>query len=115
MPVENLTQTVQTYNGYCEDGVDPEFDRAQVDLLPLGEAPYYAVRMWPGGPNTQGGAKHNANCEILDAYDRPIRGLYGSGEFGSLFGMLYPSAGGNLSECFAMGRVAGRMVSRRRE
>ncbi len=114
MPVENLVQTVQTYNGYCEEGVDPEFDRAQVDLLPLGEAPYYAVRMWPGGPNTQGGARHNAQGQILDMYDRPIPGLYGSGEFGSLFGMLYPSAGGNLSECFAMGRVVGREIAKNR-
>ena len=111
----HLAQTVEAYNGYCAAGVDPEFDRATVDLLPLGEPPYYGIRMWPGGPNTQGGARHNTKCEIINVDGQPIPGLYGSGEFGSLFGMLYPSAGGNLSECFAMGRVAGRMVARQRE
>ncbi len=110
-----LARTVATYNGYCEAGADPEFDRAAQDLLPLGEPPYYAVQVWPGGPNTQGGARHNAQCQILDMNNQPIAGLFGSGEFGSLFGLLYPSAGGNLSECFAMGRVVGRVMARGRE
>ena len=110
-----LAKTVATYNGYCEEGVDPEFDRDPKDLLPIGEGPFYAIQVWPGGPNTQGGARHDTQCRILDMNNNPIPGLYGSGEFGSLFGLLYPSAGGNLSECFAMGRVVGRVLARPRE
>jgi len=80
----------------------------------LNEPPYYAVRVWTGGPNTQGGAKRNAKAEILNVDDGPIPGLYGAGEFGSMFGMLYPSGGGNVSECFAFGRIAGENAARRR-
>ena len=110
-----LAQTVKTWNQYCADGKDPEFDREESNLLPLEEGPFYAIQVWPGGPNTQGGARHNTRGEILDMNGNPIPGLYGSGEFGSLFGLLYPSAGGNLSECFAMGRVVGRVLARPRE
>lgn len=42
----------------------------------------------------------------------PIPGLYGSGELGSVYGMLYPGSGGHLTECFAFGRIAGENAAR---
>jgi succinate dehydrogenase/fumarate reductase flavoprotein subunit len=42
----------------------------------------------------------------------PIARLYAAGEFGSVYGMLYPSGGGNIAECIAFGRIAGEHAAR---
>jgi predicted oxidoreductase len=67
--------------------------------------PYYAVALYPVLLNTQGGPRRNARAEILDVHDRPIPGLFGAGELGSMWGPLYPGAG-NLSEALITGRNA---------
>lgn len=106
-----LTGTVKTYNAYCASGHDPDFARPQGTLIPLDSPPYYAVKLWPGGPNTQGGARRNADAQIMSVREEPIPRLYSAGEFGSVYGMLYPSGGGNIAECLAFGRIAGRNVA----
>ena len=53
IPPDALRTTVNTYNGYCEKGHDPEFKRRPLDLIPLERPPFYAVRLWPGGANTR--------------------------------------------------------------
>ncbi len=109
---DTLEHTVRNYNGYCEQGNDPEFNRKPADLVPVNNPPYYGVTMWPGGPNTQGGPKRNHRAQILNVDGDPIPRLYAAGEFGSVYGMLYPSGGGNLAECFAFGRIAGEHAAR---
>ncbi|MDP6101418.1 MAG: FAD-binding protein, partial [Dehalococcoidia bacterium] len=81
-------------------------------LVPISNPPYYAVKMWPGGPNTQGGPKRNHRAQILNVDGDPIARLYAAGEFGSVYGMLYPSGGGNIAECIAFGRIAGEHAAR---
>lgn len=108
----NLAGTIRRYNELCAEGSDLDHGRPESDLIPLDEPPFYGVRVWPGGPNTQGGAKRDAAGQILNVDDIPIPGLYGAGEFGSMFGMLYPGGGGNISECFAFGRISGRNAAR---
>jgi 3-oxosteroid 1-dehydrogenase len=44
---------------------------------------------------------------VIDVNGHPIRRLYSAGELGSIWGVIYPGAG-NVSECLAFGRVAGR-------
>ena len=114
MPPDTLEDAIETYNRWCEKGVDPDFGRTPQDLIPLDDPPYCAVALWPGGANTQGGPKRNARAEIVNVRGEPIPGLYGAGELGSIFGMLYPAGGGNLSECIAFGRIAGYEAARRR-
>lgn len=109
-----LQETVEEWNRFCADGADRAFGRPADDLVPLDAPPYYAVALWPGGPNTQGGARRNSRAEIVDPFGTAIPGLYGAGEFGSMFGMLYPGGGGNLSECFVMGGVAGSNAAQNR-
>jgi succinate dehydrogenase/fumarate reductase flavoprotein subunit len=106
-----LASTVGTYNSYCEAGVDPDFGRPAGTLVPLSEPPYYAVQLWPGGPNTQGGPRRNAAAQVMSVRGESIPRLYSAGEFGSIYGMLYPSGGGNIAECLAFGRIAGRNVA----
>lgn len=105
--VDGFLQTVERYNGMCAKGEDTDFHRSKHGLEPLVDAPYYAVKLWPGGPNTQGGPRRNIHCQVLRPDKTPIPRLYSCGELGSFFGMFY-NGGGNLSECLAMGRVAGK-------
>ncbi len=101
-----------TYNRYCSQGKDPEFNRRPATLVPLDKRPFYACWLWPGGSHTQGGPRRNARSQIVNTDGDPIPGLYGGGELGSVFGMLYPSGGGNLAECIAFGRIAGENAAR---
>ncbi|MFC1905469.1 FAD-binding protein, partial [Chloroflexota bacterium] len=114
LPSDNLEKTVNAYNRYCIKGKDPVFGRRAESLIPLEMPPFFAVTLWPGGPNTQGGPKRNARCQVLNVNGDPISGLYSAGEMGSMFGMLYPGGGSNLAECLAMGRVAGECAAHTR-
>ena len=109
-----LSETVQRYNAACAEGNDTAFRRPASTLTALDGPMYYAVKLWPGGPNTQGGPRRNADSQVMRVTGEPIAGLYAAGEIGSIYGMLYPSGGGNIAECLAFGRVAGRNVVSRR-
>ncbi|MBM2824462.1 MAG: FAD-binding dehydrogenase [Dehalococcoidales bacterium] len=108
---ENLKKTVENYNSYCRNGSDPELRRRPDGLVPLDTPPYYGVKLWPGGPNTQGGPRRNYKAQVVDVESDPIPGLYAAGELGSVFGMLY-TGGGNLGECLSFGRIAGENAAR---
>ena len=101
-----LRETVKQYNGYCRKGEDLDFHKPQEWLQPLEDPPYYAVKLWPGGPNTQGGPKRSARGQVLRVDNTPLPRLYSAGELGSVWGMLY-QGGGNIAECIAFGRIAG--------
>ncbi len=106
MPPENLTNSIDTWNRYCQAGRDAEFGRSPLELMPLDEPPFFAIKLFPGGSNTQGGPRRNSRAQVLNPFGEPIPGLYAAGECGSVFGMLYPAGGGNLAECIAFGRIA---------
>lgn len=80
-------------------------------MIPVKKGPFYALKMYPGGPNTQGGPRKNAKSQVVDPSGNPIPHLYAVGELGSVYGFLYPTGGGNLSEMIAFGRVAGENVA----
>jgi succinate dehydrogenase/fumarate reductase flavoprotein subunit len=111
MEPQKLIETVNNYNSYCEHGQDAEYHRGPNTLIPLDTPPYYAVQLWPGGPNTQGGPRRNAKAQVIRADSCPIPRLYSAGELGSIYGMLYPAGGGNIAECIAFGRIAGENAS----
>ncbi len=106
MPPENLTNSIDTWNRHCQAGRDAEFGRSPLELVPLDEPPFFAIKLFPGGSNTQGGPRRNGRAQVLNPFGEPIPGLYAAGECGSVFGMLYPAGGGNLAECIAFGRIA---------
>ena len=106
MDPELLSRTIQTWNGYCAAGDDPDFAREIDTMGPVAEPPFYAIPLYPGGPNTKGGLRANARCQVLDWDDRPIPRLYSAGEISSVFQFVY-QGGGNLAEGIVFGRVAG--------
>ena len=109
MKPETLQATMDTYNSYCDAKKDPEFDRPAKTLVRLDKSLFAAVRLFPMMYNTQGGPKRNSKCEVVDPFDRPIPRLYSAGEL-VFWGWMY-NGGGNLTECMATGRVAGRNVA----
>ncbi len=104
---KNLQATIDKWNDACAKGVDAEFGRAKANLGPIKQGPFYAMLISPCMLNTQGGAKRNAKAQIVDTDDKPIPRLYSAGEFGSMYSYLY-NGGGNVGECMAFGRIAGR-------
>ena len=105
-----LQETVDRWNVLCQQDRDDDFGRPPGSLAPIRTPPFYAGEVWPVVSNTQGGPVHNADQQILDVNARPIARLYAAGELGSAFGYLYVS-GGNLTECFITGRIAGRCAA----
>jgi hypothetical protein len=105
-----LEETIRDFNRACRDGRDHQFGRTGNSLAPLEMAPYYAVELALTLVNTQGGPKHNKNCQVLDFNDKAIPRLYAAGELGSFFGFLY-QGGSNYPEAWAFGQIAGRRAA----
>jgi predicted oxidoreductase len=110
---DSLRTTIKRYNEHCRRGEDIDFKKQKKWLRPIEDAPFYSVKLWPGGPNTQGGPKRNASAQILRVDNQPIPKLYSAGELGSFWGMLY-QAGGNIADCIAFGRIAGAKAATER-
>jgi len=123
MDAATLDKTVARWNEDVAKGNDTQFHRpmrsgdpsapAYKELVtalwsaPIDTAPFYAVTLYPALLNTQGGPRRNTRAQVLDAFEKPIPRLYGAGEFGSLWGIIYQGAG-NIGECIVYGRIAGR-------
>ena len=104
---QNLLKTVEKWNDACKKGIDAEFGRSAANLGPIQKAPFYAIRISLAILNTQGGPRHNPKAQIVDPDGKPIPRLYSAGELGSIYTFLY-NGGGNIGECLAFGRIAGR-------
>lgn len=103
---EGLAQTVADYNAYCDQGFDTDFARYPETLVKIESGPFYGIEYTGAFVNAQGGAKRDANCQVLDWDDKPIAHLYEAGELGSFWGGVY-IAGGNIGETMYSGRIAG--------
>ncbi|MGA2665313.1 MAG: FAD-binding protein [Nitrososphaerales archaeon] len=102
-----LTATINAWNAECAAGTgDTLFGRAASAMAPLQTPPFYAIPLWPSGPNTLGGPIHNAQSQVCDPDNKPIPRLYAAGECGSNWGFLYPGRGNN-SENIAFGQISG--------
>lgn len=102
-----LAKAVERYNEFCKKGKDEDFNRKEATLGPVEKGPFYALPLYPGGPNTKGGILANAKREVLTWEGEPIPRLYTAGEISSALKFVY-QGGGNLTECIVMGRIAGK-------
>ena len=101
-----LADTVGRWNQCCEMRHDADFGRSLM-LAPIVAPPFYAVELSPSMLNTQGGPRRNEKGQIVRPDGSPIARLYSAGELGSIYSYLYQGTG-NIGECLAFGRVAGR-------
>lgn len=102
----SMQESVDRWNAACASGKDADFGRPAGSMMPITVPPFYGAMVWATLSNTQGGPVHDAKQRIIDVYGQPIPRLFAAGELGSSFGHLYMS-GGNISECFVTGRIAG--------
>lgn len=105
--VDELKATISKFNKYCAAGEDKDYGRTPDTMGPVDTPPFYAMKLYPGGPNTKGGIDANAKRQALNWVAEPIPRLYTAGEISSVFKFTY-QAGGNITECMVCGRLAGK-------
>jgi hypothetical protein len=110
MDIDTFVEQVRLWNEMCVEERDTQFHR-QSGFTPLSQAPYYALKLYPGGPNTQGGLQKNGKGQIIDIWGNVIPRLYSAGENGSCYGFLYPVGGANVCEMAVFGQIIGKEMA----
>ena len=117
-----LRRTVDTMNRYAASGIDEQFQRGTTryqknlgdpavqpnpTLGPIREAPYYAIRLYPGDIAASTGLQTDAQARVLGSGGTPIGGLYAIGnEMQSVMGGAYPGPGINLGPAITFAYAA---------
>lgn len=140
MRATTLKDTVDTYNGYCQAGVDEAFgkpvektalvldpdrkdpngtEQIEKTIKLLNEVktpPFYATKCFVNSyqlPFTSGGLRINERAEVLDTNGDPIPNLYSGGEAsnGAVFGRACNISGMQMMNSFCFGRIAGESAA----
>jgi 3-oxosteroid 1-dehydrogenase len=123
-----LSETVERFNEHARKGIDPDYGRGESAynralgdpnpkvhpcLGPIDEAPYYAVEVVPGDIGTCGGVLTDEHARVLDADERPIPGLYATGNgTATVMGRHYLGPGASIANTMVFGYVAARHATR---
>ena len=111
VPPENLEATVARYNELCDLGKDLDFGKRPEVMGKVQDPPFYAGKLVASLLTMCGGLRTNTDCQVLDAEDQPIEGLYVCGSAaGEFFGAGdYPTyvPGIGHGRCVTFGRIAG--------
>lgn len=83
---QNLEKTVALYRKGMDDGVDHEFGRKDSRFSRIDKAPYYGAKISPASQTTYGGVKIDLDARAVDKNNKPIPGLYASGEAAAQYG-----------------------------
>ncbi|MDR7375655.1 succinate dehydrogenase/fumarate reductase flavoprotein subunit [Rhodoferax ferrireducens] len=127
---QGLQASVAQINAYAETGVDPDFQRGSTaysqnmgdpaaggknpNLGPLRQAPYYAVRLYPGDIGAATGFATNADAQVLGEDNTPIPGLYAVGnDMQSIMGGVYTAPGITLGPGVVFAYLAARHAAAR--
>jgi 3-oxosteroid 1-dehydrogenase len=121
---ENLSCTVDRFNGFARTGIDEDFHRGEgaygryygdpkvtpnPSLGTIERAPFYAVRLQPGDLGTTGGLLTDEFARVLRADGSVIAGLYATGNSSaSVFGRRYPGAGATIGPSMTFGYIAAK-------
>jgi fumarate reductase flavoprotein subunit len=107
---DGLKATIDEYNGYCERGFDPIFNKSHRLLRPIKAPRFYAGKQLPGAYGSLGGIKINHRTEVLDKGWNKIPGLYAAGtDACSIYGDTYVFVlpGNTMGFAVNSGRIAG--------
>ena len=114
----SAVDTVNRYNAMCEDGLDTEFYKDVQYLVPVSVPPFYCEKKDYANIafyTVLGGPRCNANCQVLDAQDNVIPGLYEVGTMiGDLFAGIYTFMvqGANYGiACLTFGYLTGKYIA----
>lgn len=107
---QSFVDTVARYNAFCERGEDAQFGKPADDLVPVRDAPFFAMEIrnhiiWA----TQGGLPIDRLGRVLSSVGgAPISGLFAAGEVtGNVLGAKYPGTGFSNANSLVVGRIAG--------
>lgn len=120
-----LQATVQRFNSHATAEADPDFHRGETayqqnlgdpawtgrnpNLGPLEQAPFYAIRLYPGDIGASTGFATDENARVLDVDHRPIPRLYAVGnDMHSIMGGTYPAPGITIGPGLVFARIAAR-------
>ena len=124
-----LEAEIERFNRGAAEGVDPDhgrgssaYNRAMGDpghkpnpsLGPLRRAPFYAVQVVPSDIGTCGGLVTDADARVIGDDDRPIPGLYATGNItATVMGRHYLGAGASIANTMVFGYRAARHATTR--
>jgi len=119
-----LKDTVAQMNEFARTGIDTQFGRGTTTyhrangdpehgpnptLGPIGVAPFYAVKLYPGDIGAAMGLVANENAQVLREDGAPIAGLYVAGnDMQSIIGGVYPGPGITIGPGIVFGALAAR-------
>lgn len=121
---EILVKTVNEFNEYARQGVDPLFHRGETmkplsriqdTLAPLEKGPYRAISISSGTLGTKGGPLLNKHAQVMHVYGEPVVGLYAMGNCAGVGGPgpAYGGGGGTIGPAFVMGVLAAQHAAAR--
>lgn len=112
---EVLEETLDEYNDMCDCGYDDKFHKDHEYLHPItGKGGYMAAKFYIAAYGTIGGVRINKRCEVLDADQNPIPGLYSVGsDANTLYGDSYnfTLCGNTMGFAVNSGRMAGEAIA----
>ncbi len=106
-----LKITVDNYNSYVADGVDPEFNKRSMPST-IEQAPFYILKAVPAVHHTMGGIMINENAQVVNTDGQVIEGLFAAGEVtGGIHGKN--RLGSNaIADITVFGRIAGQNAAK---
>lgn len=109
VPKDEIVKSIERYNSFCQSGVDEDFGKAKILLLPVDKAPFYFGPVSTGRVlYTHGGLDANENAQVVDLEGKPIEGLYAVGMCtGGHFGQATISGSWQVNG-LVFGRIAGK-------
>jgi 3-oxosteroid 1-dehydrogenase len=129
-----LEKTVKRFNDFAVTGVDEDFHRGEsaydryfgdttsgyrknLNLGSVAQAPFYAVKVWPGDLGTKGGVvtdEHSRALKEVEGELKPVEGLYAVGNSSaSVMGRTYAGAGATLGPAMSFAFVAADHISQK--
>ncbi|WP_307817699.1 3-oxosteroid 1-dehydrogenase [Nocardia acididurans] len=122
VPVENLTATVQRFNGFAATGKDEDYGRGNSHydryygdptvkpnpcLAALVQGPFYAAKMVPGDLGTKGGLVADTSGRVEREDGTIIDGLYASGNCATpAMGHTYAGPGATIGPAITFAYLA---------
>jgi succinate dehydrogenase/fumarate reductase flavoprotein subunit len=92
LPPDNFKETVERFNKYAREGLDPDFHRGETNydkrwgfwpnrkpnpvLSPLEKPPFWGLQIHVGTVGNLGGLVTSTSGQVMDAEGEPIPGLY---------------------------------------
>ena len=107
MTAAALRETVDQFNGFCDQKKDAAFGRLPATMKPLRDGPFYAIPLVAGGSNPKGGLAVNGSRQVLNWSRKPIPGLYAVGEIACGLNQ----GGAMLTDALIFGIVCGNAVA----